>query len=57
MPWTGKEFKDRHAKDLSDHQAHLASRQANAMLHAGVDEGVAIATAIKRAKKQPRHDD
>lgn len=57
MPWTPKEFKERHAKDLSDHQAHNAANQANAMLHAGVDEGVAIATAIKRAKKEPRHDD
>lgn len=51
MPWTGKQFKDRHAKDLSSGQAARAAKQANAMLKAGVPEGEAIATAIKHAKK------
>ena len=52
MVWTPEQFKTRHAKDLSNKQAHHASRMANAMLKSGTDEGVAIATAIKRAKNQ-----
>ena len=51
MPWTAKEFKERHAKDLSGPQAAKAAAQANAMLRSGTDEGVAIATAIKHAKR------
>ena len=50
MPWTPQEFKTRHAKHLSDSQAAKASRMANAMIAGGLDEGVAITTAIKRAK-------
>lgn len=50
MPWTPKEFKSRHAKDLTDSQSKKASAMANAMLRNGADEGVAIATAIKRSK-------
>jgi uncharacterized protein YdaT len=57
MPWTPEQFKSRHAHKLSDHQAHHASKQANAMLAAGVPEGVAIATAIKRAKTERRHEE
>lgn len=53
MPWTGKEFKERHAKDLTAGQASRAAAQANAMLKAGVPEGEAIATAIKHAKAKP----
>lgn len=51
MPWTPEQFRSRHAKDLSPSQARGASKQANAMLRAGVPEGEAIATAIKHAKK------
>ena len=51
MPWTPKSFREKHNKKLSDAQAKKASSQANAMIKAGVDEGVAIATANKRAKK------
>jgi uncharacterized protein YdaT len=51
MPWTPQEFRSRHAKDLSPHQAKVAAAQANAMLRNGADEGTAIATAIKHAKK------
>jgi uncharacterized protein YdaT len=51
MPWTAKEFKDRHAKDLSPAQAARAAKQANAMLRSGADEGTAIATSIKHAKR------
>jgi uncharacterized protein YdaT len=53
VPWTPQEFKERHAKDLSPAQAKKASAMANAMLKSGTDEGVAIATAIKRAKRSP----
>lgn len=51
MPWTAEEFKNRHAKDLSPAQAKKAAAQANAMLKSGTAEGVAIATAIKNAKR------
>lgn len=51
MPWSPKEFKDSHAKHLTDSQAKKASEMANAMLKNGTDEGIAIATAIKQAKK------
>ncbi len=50
MPWTGPEFKARHAHKLTDAQAEKAAAQANAMLKEGVDEGIAISTAIKHAK-------
>jgi len=51
MPWTGKTFKERHNHSLSSGQAKKAAAQATAMVKAGVDEGVAIATANKNAKK------
>lgn len=51
MPWTGKSFKSKHNKKLSDEQAEKASSMANAMLKAGVPEGEAIATANKRVGK------
>lgn len=50
MPWTGQEFKTRHAHHLSSAQADSAAHMANAMLKAGVPEGEAIATAIKHAE-------
>ena len=50
MPWTAEEFRTRHAKHLSPKQAGKAAAMANAMLASGTDEGVAIATAIKRSK-------
>lgn len=55
MPWTPQEFKSRHNHGLNKNQAKKASSIANAMLEKGVDEGVAIATANKRAKK-PTHE-
>jgi uncharacterized protein YdaT len=51
MPWTGKQFKDRHNKKLTEAEASKAAAQATAMVKEGVDEGVAIATANKHAKK------
>lgn len=50
MPWTGPEFRRKHNKRLTGPQAAKASRQANAMLRSGVDEGIAIATANKHAR-------
>jgi uncharacterized protein YdaT len=55
MPWTAKSFASRHNKKLIGTGAAAdAARQANAMLRSGVDEGIAIATANKRANKQRR---
>jgi len=51
MPWTGKSFATRHNKKLSGEVATKAAAQANAMLKAGVPEGIAIATASKHANK------
>ena len=50
MPWTAAQFKSRHNKKLSPAQAHKAARIASAMVRGGAPEGVAIATANKRAK-------
>lgn len=50
MPWSGKSFKAKHNHSLSSKQANKAAKQATAMVNAGVDEGVAIATANKHAK-------
>ena len=54
MPWTGKQFADRHNHSLSGKQAGKAAAQANAMLGAGVPEGEAIATANKQAGKSAK---
>lgn len=51
MPWTGKEFAQKHNHKLKGAAADKAARQANAMLRSGVDEGIAIATANKHAGK------
>jgi uncharacterized protein YdaT len=55
MPWTAEEFRSKHAKDLSPEQAAEAAKQANAILKSGAPEGVAIATAIKNAKRKPKY--
>jgi len=52
MPWTPKSFRKKHNKKLTDAQAKKAAAQANAMIREGVDEGVAIATANKSAKRK-----
>lgn len=54
MPWTGEEFRSRHAKHLSKAQAAHAASMANAMLERGVPEGTSIATAIARAKRKTK---
>ena len=53
MPWTPSSFRKKHNKSLSAGEAKHAASQANAMLKAGVPEGIAIATANKHAKKHP----
>ena len=52
MPWTGKEFAEKHDKKLKGKKAEKAAAQATAMVKAGVPEGEAIATANKHAKKK-----
>lgn len=49
MPFTAKTFKERHNHDMSDKVAGKAAEMANAMIKGGTPEGVAIATANKRA--------
>ena len=51
MPWTGKTFAQKHNHSLSKGEASSAAKQATAMVNAGVDEGIAIATANKRVNK------
>ncbi len=51
MPWTGKTFKSRHNKGLSQSKADKAARVANAVLEKTGDEGKAI--RIANAKASP----
>lgn len=50
MPWTGASFR-KHNHSLSPGEAKGAARQANAVLKATGDEGMAIAVANKHAGK------
>ncbi len=61
MPWTAESFK-KHNKKLKGAAASKAAEQATAMVNAGVDEGIAIATANKtgnrmmgKKKRSPLH--
>ncbi len=56
MPWTGKQFASRHNKSLKGAAADKAAAQATAMVKSGVDEGIAIATANKQAKRRKMYD-
>jgi len=51
MPWTARQYKERHDKKLSTAEAGKAAKQATAMINARVPEGEAIATANKHANK------
>ena len=51
MPWTGKQFASKHNHALSGKSAAKAASIASAIVREGGDEGVAIATANKYAKK------
>jgi hypothetical protein len=50
MPWTPGQFQAKHDKSATPKQAARESKLASAMLKSGASEGVAIATAIDRAK-------
>ena len=50
MPWSPSEYRRKHNKRLSLAEAMKASRMAEGMMRSGVDEGIAIATANKRAR-------
>lgn len=50
MPWTGKQFSAKHNHSLSGKSAAKAASIATAIVRGGGDEGMAIATANKRAK-------
>lgn len=54
MPWSGKSFAKKHNKKLAPIPAEHAAAQANAMLRAGVPEGMAIATANKHGNVMNR---
>lgn len=54
MPWTAKQFKAKHNHKLSGPAASKAASMATAMVGAGVPEGIAIATANKRAPAAAR---
>ncbi len=54
MPWTPKEFASRHNHKFKGKVAAKAASMANAMLRSGTPEGVAIATANKRAPSAAR---
>lgn len=56
MPWTGKTFAAKHNKKLHGEAASKAAAQATAMVKSGVDEGIAIATANKAAKRKKIYD-
>ena len=49
MPWSGKEFAEKHNHKLKGKAATEAAQQATAMIKNGVPEGEAIATANKHA--------
>lgn len=51
MPWTGKSFAAKHNHSLSGKPAAKAASIASAIVRGGGDEGMAIATANKRAAK------
>jgi uncharacterized protein YdaT len=49
MPWTGKSFAAKRNHKLKGKAATKAAQMATAMVNEGVPEGIAIATANKRA--------
>lgn len=51
MPWNAKTFASKHNHKLKGKAAEKAAAQATAILKATGDEGLAIATANKQAKK------
>lgn len=54
MPFTAESFRERHNKKLSGAAASKAASMANDMIKSGTPEGIAIATANKRAAAAAR---
>jgi uncharacterized protein YdaT len=54
MPWTARSFA-KHNHKLKGKALSKAASMATAMVKSGVDEGIAIATANKRAKAASEH--
>jgi uncharacterized protein YdaT len=54
MPWTPKQFTEKHNKKLHGAAASKAAEMATAMVKEGVPEGIAIATANKHGNKMQR---
>ena len=52
MPWDAKSFASKHNHKLYGRAAEKAAAQATAMVKAGVNEGVAIATANKTGDRE-----
>jgi uncharacterized protein YdaT len=57
MPWTPKEFRERHNKSLSDKEARRAAAIANAVLKKTGDDGKAVRTANAAVKRGPGLED
>ncbi len=51
MPWTGKSFREKHNKELSDMEAQRAADIANSILKKTGDEGLAIRVANSKVRK------
>jgi uncharacterized protein YdaT len=54
MPWTPKQFRDRHNKKLTPAQSRKAATIANGILESGGSESLAIRTANARMKRKRR---
>lgn len=56
MPWSGKDFAERHNRKLTGVAAKAAAGQANALLKKGMNEGEAIAIANKTGDRVNKAD-
>ena len=54
MPWTADSFRSKHNKSLSDHQASVAARVANAALKRGKSDKDAIIAGNVAARNAKR---
>lgn len=52
MPWTGSSFRKKHNQGLSDSEAEVAAKTANAILRDTGNEGKAIRIANWKAKSK-----
>lgn len=51
MPWSGKQFSEKHNHKLTGNAAASAGKQATTLVNKGMDEGEAIAIANKNGDK------